>query len=414
MQLIRHPRRPDKRAGDSHHVRPPQRARELARLRLLERRADDRRRVRTCPASMLASYHSAVHVISSRRWVVPGGRVAIDGTHLPVPADGPPHVLVGAHDAHVVGASHDRDPFRRARRRPRAARPPSASTNCRARRADLEIARPLATGSTRSTVPRSIATAGCTSRRAASRGTKVPVPLYRLGADGVREPLAVEIANPTSLALGPDGAIYVSSRFDGHVHRLTADDRVEIYATELGVPTGPGVRAPTAACSSAIDRDRFCASRPIGRSRRSRSFRPASPRSTSRSGPDGCLYVAAPTLRDARSRSTASRPIGWSTSSTISSAGRRGWRSTRPARCTSSTRSPARPACTRLMSRRPNRRRRARASAPRAGRRRVRSGGRRRARLERHGLAARRGSEAARVKSELLASALLTSAMLSP
>ena len=71
-----------------------------------------------------------------------------------------------------------------------------------------------------------------------SRDTKVPVPLYRIGLDGVREPLAVEVANPTSVALGPDGLMYVSSRFDGHVHRLTADDRVELYATELGVPTG--------------------------------------------------------------------------------------------------------------------------------------------------------------------------------
>ena len=41
--------------------------------------------------------------------------------------------------------------------------------------------------------------------------------------DGMREPVAVEIANPTSLALGPDGAMYVSSRFEGTC--LPADAR---------------------------------------------------------------------------------------------------------------------------------------------------------------------------------------------
>ena len=51
-----------------------------------------------------------------------------------VPADGPPHVLVGTHDAHVVGASHARF-VSSCPPRPRAARRPSGWTSCRARRA---------------------------------------------------------------------------------------------------------------------------------------------------------------------------------------------------------------------------------------------------------------------------------------
>ena len=48
------------------------------------------------------------HVISAIRptWAVPGGIVTVEGIHLPVPADGPPHVLIGSKDAHVVAASH--------------------------------------------------------------------------------------------------------------------------------------------------------------------------------------------------------------------------------------------------------------------------------------------------------------------
>src|SRR5262245_28545320 len=87
------------------------------------------------------------HVISSIRpsWAVPGGRVAIDGVHLPLAADGPPHVLVGPHDAHVVGASHQSI---------RLVVPPEAEGGTTAVRIDelpgetayLEVARPLASG----------------------------------------------------------------------------------------------------------------------------------------------------------------------------------------------------------------------------------------------------------------------------
>ena len=39
------------------------------------------------------------------RWAVPGGRLAVFGAQLPLPADGPPHVLIGTHDARVTAAS---------------------------------------------------------------------------------------------------------------------------------------------------------------------------------------------------------------------------------------------------------------------------------------------------------------------
>ena len=38
-------------------------------------------------------------------WALPGARVTVAGVHLPVPADGPPHVLIGADDAPVALAS---------------------------------------------------------------------------------------------------------------------------------------------------------------------------------------------------------------------------------------------------------------------------------------------------------------------
>ena len=236
------------------------------------------------------------HVISAIRpaWVVPGGRVVIDGTHFPILPDGPPHVLVGSHDAHVVGASH---------RAIRFVVPTEAEGGRTAvhidelpgERAELEIARLLSTGLHLVDSPAFDRDGRLYVTQSGGRGTKVPVPLYRLAADGVREPLAVEIANPTSLALGPDGAMYISSRFDGHVHRLTADDRVEIYATELGVPTGLAF----AADGSLFVGDRSGAILRVSPERTVETFAqlPASVAAFHLAmGPDGCLYVAAPTF----------------------------------------------------------------------------------------------------------------------
>ena len=42
---------------------------------------------------------------------------------------------------------------------------------------------------------------------------------------------------------GPDGRLYVSSRFDGQVHRLIDDDHAEVYRDRAGRGHRPGVRA---------------------------------------------------------------------------------------------------------------------------------------------------------------------------
>lgn len=133
------------------------------------------------------------------------------------------------------------------------------------------------------------------------RDTKAPVSLYRIRPGGVREPIAVEIANPTSMALGPDGAIFISSRFDGQVYRLTPDDRAELFATDLGVATG-------LAC--APDGTLFVGDRTgtilrvsagqSGESARHVEAYASIPASVAAfhlaMGPDGCLYATGPTL----------------------------------------------------------------------------------------------------------------------
>ena len=53
-----------------------------------------------------------------------------------------------------------------------------------------------------------------------TKGQQVPVSLYRVTRFGEVEPFAEGILNPTGLAFGPDGELYVSSRHEGTVYRV--------------------------------------------------------------------------------------------------------------------------------------------------------------------------------------------------
>lgn len=251
------------------------------------------------------------HVISGLRpgWAVPGAPVAIEGVHLPVPSGGPPHVLVGSSDAHVLSASH---------RALRVVVPPDGETGTVAVRIDelpgetiyLEVARPLATGVHQVDSPAFGADRLLYCTMSGGRDSKAAVPLFRIHADGAREPIAADIANPTSLALGPDGLLYVSSRFDGTVHRLLGDDRAELFATGLGTATGLAFDAE----GYLFVGDRAGSILRVSPDRQVETYAtiPASVAAFHLAmGPDNCLYVAAPTLatHDAIYRITRDRLV---------------------------------------------------------------------------------------------------------
>jgi sugar lactone lactonase YvrE len=225
-------------------------------------------------------------------WALPGGALVLDGDDLPLGTQGPPYVEIGHEPAHVLAASRHRLVVQ-------VPSGPDGGALVRVEgvrgEAHVGIARPLVSGIHQVDSPAFDGLGRLYVTQSGSRGTKAPVSIFRVAKDGTREPVAVEVANPTSLALGPDGAMYVSSRFEGNVYRLTHDDRVEAYATELGVPTG-----------LAFDRDGalFVGDRSgsvfrVGPDRRVETFAslPASVAAFHLTiGPDGSLYVTAPTL----------------------------------------------------------------------------------------------------------------------
>lgn len=69
------------------------------------------------------------------------------------------------------------------------------------------------------------------------RGQRVPVSLYRV-SDGHVKPFVTELINPTGLAVANDGALYVTCRHDGTVHRITPDGESGQWIEGMGVATG--------------------------------------------------------------------------------------------------------------------------------------------------------------------------------
>lgn len=228
------------------------------------------------------------------RWAVPGGVVHVTGAGLPAVATGPPQVHVGQASARVLGAS---------RAHVRFVVPASAGDGWLPVRlepggvdaGEILVARTLTSGLHQVDSPAFDGLGRLYVTHSGSRGVKVPVPIYRVRADGGRDGVAVDLPNPTSMALGPDGAMFVSSRFEGQVYRLSTDDRVEVYAAELGVPTGLAF-APDGALFVG---DRSGSIFRVSRDREVDVFAtlPASVAAFHLAfGPDACLYVCAPTL----------------------------------------------------------------------------------------------------------------------
>src|SRR5688500_3720517 len=128
-----------------------------------------------------------------------------------------------------------------------------------------------------------------------ARGQQAPVSVFRIAPGGAREPFVTGIVNVTSMIFGPDGHLYLSSRFDGTVSRAFEDGRHEAMASGMALACGTaftpdgtllvGDRSGTIFRIDEKGRGSTLATLPASVA----AFHLAM-------GPDGWLYVTGPTL----------------------------------------------------------------------------------------------------------------------
>lgn len=71
-----------------------------------------------------------------------------------------------------------------------------------------------------------------------TRGQQTPVSVFRIDPEHTMEPFLHDLMNPTGLALDRSGRLYISSRHEGAIYRVTPDGHRSVYAEGMGIATG--------------------------------------------------------------------------------------------------------------------------------------------------------------------------------
>jgi sugar lactone lactonase YvrE len=225
-------------------------------------------------------------------WAVEGGRVTISGTDFSLEPQ-PPEVRfagVAAKPAHASrrsltvivpgGLEGGRTPVR-------VEGAPGETVY-------VEVGAPIATGLHQVDNPAFDRAGNLYVTFSGSRGQDAPVSIYVVRRDGSREPFVTGLPNPTSMTTDADGGLYVSSRFDGSVHRVAPDGSVTTFATELGVACG--IAFGPEGHLYVGDRSGSILKVANGRATLFAAIPPSVAAFHLAFGPDGWLYVSAPTL----------------------------------------------------------------------------------------------------------------------
>lgn len=231
-------------------------------------------------------------------WAIEGGRISLEGS-FPLDGGAVPRVRVGGVDARVVRAS----PGLVAVLVPRGL--PGGRTSIQVdavpgETAFVDVGQVVATGLHQVDNPVFDLEGHLYVTYSGARGEHVPVSIYRIRRDGSREPFVTGIVNPTSMARDPQGRLYVSSRFDGTVHRILPDGRTELVASDLGVACGLAF-APDGTLFVGDRSGTIFAVSPHGRTTTFATLPPSVAAFHLTLGPDAALYATGPTLapRDA-------------------------------------------------------------------------------------------------------------------
>jgi sugar lactone lactonase YvrE len=226
--------------------------------------------------------------------VIEGARLWLRGSGLPVPTTHQEICTINGHAARAVFAARDRIAVEvpagldGGRTEVRVPWLPGATLF-------VDVGVPIATGLHQVDNPAIDSEGRVYVTYSGSRGQQAPVSVFRVAAGGPREPFVSGIVNVTSMIFGPDGRLYLSSRFDGSIYRVFDDGKHEVVASDLGLACGlafapdgtllVGDRSGTIFHIDTNGRTQTLATLPASVA----AFHLAM-------GPDGWLYVTGPTL----------------------------------------------------------------------------------------------------------------------
>ena len=71
-----------------------------------------------------------------------------------------------------------------------------------------------------------------------SRGQKVPNAVFKIDLNFAKTPFVSDLMNATALVFDRNGQLYVSSRFDGVVYRISPAGNISVFVEGMGVATG--------------------------------------------------------------------------------------------------------------------------------------------------------------------------------
>jgi sugar lactone lactonase YvrE len=226
---------------------------------------------------------------------IEGGRITISGTDLLTPDGQAPEVSIGGRPTRVVFASPGAVGVLVPAGVTEGGAAPIRIGGVSGETAFVHVATPFATGLHQVDSPVFDADGNLYVTFSGTRGQQVPVSVFRVGPGGTRATFATGIVNPTSMAIDPEGRIYVSSRFESLVYRLEEDGTAKPFATDLGVACGLAF----ASDGTLFVGDRSGTIFAVDRQAHATAFAtvPASVAAFHLAfGRDGMLYVTAPTL----------------------------------------------------------------------------------------------------------------------
>jgi sugar lactone lactonase YvrE len=128
-----------------------------------------------------------------------------------------------------------------------------------------------------------------------SRGQKVPVSVFKIDREQAVRPFLNDLVNPTGLAFDRTGYLYISSRMEGTIYKVSPEGHREIYAEGMGVATGIAFDGD----ENLYVGDRTGTVFKISRDRQIFVFATIEPSMAAYHlafGPDGNLYLTGPTI----------------------------------------------------------------------------------------------------------------------